>query len=107
MRFDADAQTNAGGRQLNCSKLPRIDRGIPARSAPLGFHFLEASKLPTHARTDAAPSAVVAAVHAICAWTSSSPSPVPFGTTVDAVPPDGALYATTRPGISPRAGRVG
>jgi hypothetical protein len=34
MRFDADAQTNPGGRRLDCAKLPRIERGIPAHSAP-------------------------------------------------------------------------
>jgi glucose/arabinose dehydrogenase len=33
MRFDADAQTNPGGRRLDCAKLPRVERGIPAHSA--------------------------------------------------------------------------
>ena len=45
MRFDPDAQTNPGGRQLDCAKLPRIERGLPAHSAPLGFNFLEGSSL--------------------------------------------------------------
>lgn len=46
MRLDADATTNPGGQALNCAKLPRIERGIPAHSAPLGFHFLQGSSLP-------------------------------------------------------------
>jgi glucose/arabinose dehydrogenase len=46
MRFDDDAQTNPAGSRLNCAKLVRIQRGIPAHSAPLGFHFLEGSSLP-------------------------------------------------------------
>ena len=46
MRFDDDAQTNPGGTRVNCAKLTRIQRGIPAHSAPLGFHFLEGSSLP-------------------------------------------------------------
>ncbi len=46
MRFDADAQTNPGRRSLQCSKLPQIERGLPAHTAPLGFHFLEGSRLP-------------------------------------------------------------
>ena len=46
MRFDDDAQTNPGGTRVNCAKLVRIQRGIPAHSAPLGFHFLEGSSLP-------------------------------------------------------------
>jgi glucose/arabinose dehydrogenase len=47
MRLDADVQTNPGGRRLDCAKLPRIQRGIPAHSAPLGFHFLHQSSLPS------------------------------------------------------------
>jgi glucose/arabinose dehydrogenase len=46
MRFDADAQVNAGDSRLRCGRLPRIQRGVPAHSAPLGFHFLHHSKLP-------------------------------------------------------------
>jgi glucose/arabinose dehydrogenase len=53
MRFDADAQTTPGGHRLDCSNPPRIDRGIPAHSAPLGFHFLEASALPSPWNTGA------------------------------------------------------
>jgi glucose/arabinose dehydrogenase len=46
IRFDADAQINPGGSRLRCATLPRIQRGIPAHSAPLGFHFLQHSRLP-------------------------------------------------------------
>lgn len=41
--FVDDAQTNAGGSALNCAALAPIERGIPAHSAPLGFHFLQRS----------------------------------------------------------------
>jgi len=118
MRFDADVQTNAGGRQLDCAKLPRIDRGIPAHSAPLGFHFLTGSALPTPWKNGA-----VVAVHG--SWDRHPPRPpavlwLPWdasartlgsaitlvggfqasngsrwGRSVDAVPgPDGALYVS-------------
>jgi glucose/arabinose dehydrogenase len=43
--FDADAQTNPGGSVLDCAKLAPIERGLPAHSAPLGFHFLEGSAI--------------------------------------------------------------
>ncbi len=43
--FDDDAQTNPGGALLNCATLAPIERGIPAHSAPLGFHFLEGTKI--------------------------------------------------------------
>jgi glucose/arabinose dehydrogenase len=45
MPFDADVQTNAGGTVLNCASLAPIELGIPAHSAPLGFHFLEGSAI--------------------------------------------------------------
>jgi glucose/arabinose dehydrogenase len=41
-----DAITNPGGRALDCASLPRVNVGLPAHSAPLGFHFLEGSRLP-------------------------------------------------------------
>ena len=44
--FDADAQENPGGTVLDCAKLAPLERGLPAHSAPLGFHFLEGSSLP-------------------------------------------------------------
>jgi glucose/arabinose dehydrogenase len=116
--FDADAQTNAGGKVLNCAKLPRINRGIPAHSAPLGFHFLHGSKLPAPWRNGA-----VVGVHG--SWDRTPPRApavlwMPWdakthtlgqartlvggfqhsdgsrwGRAVDAVPgPDGALYVS-------------
>jgi len=118
MRFDADAQTNPGGHRLDCSNLPRIDRGIPAHSAPLGFHFLEGSALPSPWKTGA-----VVAVHGSwdrdpprapavlwLPWNAQTrtlgsaitlvagfqePNGSRWGRTVDAVPgPDGALYVS-------------
>jgi len=44
--FTSDAHNNPGGRVLNCASLPRIDRGIPAHSAPLGLHFLQGTTAP-------------------------------------------------------------
>jgi glucose/arabinose dehydrogenase len=116
--FDDDAQTNAGGRALDCAKLPHINRGIPAHSAPLGFHFLEGSKLPVPWRNGA-----VVAVHGSwdrtpprapavlwMPWESKARALGParilvggfqhsdgsrWGRAVDAVPgPDGALYVS-------------
>jgi glucose/arabinose dehydrogenase len=118
MRFDDDVQTNAGGKQLNCAKLPRVQRGIPAHSAPLGFHFLASSKLGSPWRNGA-----VVAVHG--SWDRTPPRApevlwlpwnarartlgaaitlvggfqrgdgTRWGRSVDAVPgPDGALYVS-------------
>ncbi len=47
MPWDDDAQANPRGRRLDCAKLEPIQRGLPAHSAPLGFHFLEGSTLPS------------------------------------------------------------
>lgn len=44
--FDPDAQNNPDGKDFDCSKLIPLDRGLPAHSAPLGFHFLQGAKLP-------------------------------------------------------------
>jgi glucose/arabinose dehydrogenase len=44
--FTRDAQTNPNGARLNCSKIGHLEVGLPAHSAPLGFHFLIGSKLP-------------------------------------------------------------
>jgi glucose/arabinose dehydrogenase len=118
LRFDFDEQTNPGGRVLNCRSLAPLELGLPAHSAPLGFHFLEDSSLPTVWR----PGAVVA-VHG--SWDRQPPRApgvlwLPWlpgrhtlgtarslvtgfqdpngdrwGRTVDAVPgPDGALYVS-------------
>ncbi len=48
MPFDADALTNPGGSMLDCASLARIERGIPAHSAPLGLTFLWGSSLKGH-----------------------------------------------------------
>ena len=118
MRFDADAQTNPGGRQLDCAKLPRIERGLPAHSAPLGFNFLEGSSLrspwnagavvavhgswdrqpprapavlwmPWNARTHTLGSAIT------LVGGFQEPNGSRWGRSVDAVPgPDGALYVS-------------
>jgi glucose/arabinose dehydrogenase len=118
MPFDADAQTNAGGKRLDCARLTRIQRGIPAHSAPLGFHFLRGSSLPAPWNAGA-----VVAVHG--SWDREPPRPpgilwlpwesathslgpavtivsgfqepngARWGRTVDAVAgPDGALYVS-------------
>ncbi len=68
MPFDDDAQTNGNGSALNCAALTPINRGLPAHSAPLGFHFLEGSKLPAHWAAGA-----VVAVHG--SWDRHPPRP--------------------------------
>jgi glucose/arabinose dehydrogenase len=116
--FIRDAQTNAGGQRLNCAKLARLQVGLPAHSAPLGFHFLIGSKLP-------APWSNGAVVAGHGSWDRQPPRPptvywMPWsqsrhtlgapqvlvggfqepngsrwGRVVDAVPgPDGALYVS-------------
>jgi glucose/arabinose dehydrogenase len=116
--FIDDEQNNADGSKLDCAKLPRLQVGLPAHSAPLGFHFLHNSRLPTIWRSGA-----VLAVHG--SWDARPPRApavlwMPWnprtrtlgraitliggfqnadgqrwGRTVDAVPgPDGALYVT-------------
>jgi glucose/arabinose dehydrogenase len=42
----ADSLTNPGGKNLKCDKLPKLQVGLPAHSAPLGMSFLEGSKIP-------------------------------------------------------------
>jgi glucose/arabinose dehydrogenase len=41
-----DAVTNPNDSALNCASLSSVEVGIPAHSAPLGFHFLEGSTMP-------------------------------------------------------------
>ena len=118
MRFDADAQTNPGGRQLDCARLPRINRGIPAHSAPLGFHFLDGSSLPSpwkdgtvvavhgswHRQPPRAPAVLWLPWEAGTRTLGSAitlvgglqePNGSRWGRTVDAVPgSDGALYVS-------------
>ena len=38
--FVRDLDTNASGSHLDCAKLPRIEQGLPAHSAPLGMQFM-------------------------------------------------------------------
>jgi glucose/arabinose dehydrogenase len=116
--FTRDAQTNPHGTRLECSKLARLQVGLPAHSAPLGFHFLVGSKLP-------APWADGAVVAGHGSWDRHPPRPpvvywMPWnerahtlgaprvllsgfqqpdgsrsGRLADAVPgPDGALYVS-------------
>jgi glucose/arabinose dehydrogenase len=118
MGFDNDVQNNPGGTRLDCARLTPINRGLPAHSAPLGFHFLEGSSLPTRFRNGA-----VVGVHG--SWDRQPPRPpavlwLPWsnsrhtlgapitlisgfqlangsrwGRAVDALPgPDGALYVS-------------
>lgn len=116
--FDFDVQTNPGGRRLNCRKLTPLNLGIPAHSAPLGFHFLQNSRLPSRWRAGA-----LVAVHGSwdrqpprapavlwMPWESTRHTLGPaqdlltgfqyangdrWGRSVDAVPgPDGALYVS-------------
>ncbi len=118
LRFDFDEQTNPAGHALNCKKLAPLELGLPAHSAPLGFHFLQESRLPKGWRSGA-----VVAVHG--SWDRQPPRApavlwMPWlpkrhtletarslitgfqypngdrwGRTVDAVPgPDGALYVS-------------
>jgi glucose/arabinose dehydrogenase len=44
--FIPDAVTNPGGSKLDCAKLPPLEVGLPAHSAPLGMSFLEGTKVP-------------------------------------------------------------
>jgi glucose/arabinose dehydrogenase len=118
MPFDADAQTNPGGRTLRCSTLSRIDRGLPAHSAPLGLHFLQGSRLPrpwssgalvaVHGSWDREPPRAPAVLW--LPWEAGTrtlgpaitlvggfqnPDGSRWGRPVDAVPgPDGALYVS-------------
>jgi glucose/arabinose dehydrogenase len=116
--FTDDQQTNPGGAALDCSKLEPLNRGLPAHSAPLGFHFLAGSRLPSRWSQGA-----ILAVHG--SWDRDPPQPpgvlwLPWkratralgapitivsgfqdasgnrwGRPVDAVPgPDGALYVS-------------
>jgi len=116
--FTNDQQTNPGATRLDCAKLTRLNRGLPAHSAPLGFHFLEGTHLSRRWRQGA-----IVAVHG--SWDRDPPRPpavlwLPWeakaktlgaavtvmggfqdanghrwGRPVDAVPgPDGALYVS-------------
>jgi hypothetical protein len=66
--FTPDALTNPGEASLKCSSLPRIERGLPAHSAPLGFHFLDGSRI-------GAPWSGGAVVAAHGSWDRTPPRP--------------------------------
>jgi len=116
--FVADALTNPGGRHLDCARLPKLQVGLPAHSAPLGLAFLDGSKIPAPWSGGA-----VVAVHGSwnrqpprppavlwMAWSAAKHTLKPsvalitgfqnadgsrWGRPVDAVPgPDGALYVS-------------
>jgi glucose/arabinose dehydrogenase len=114
----ADAITNPGGTELNCATLAPVEVGLPAHSAPLGFHFLEGSALPApwsggavvavHGSWDREPPRAPAVLW--MAWNASTASLEPpitliggfqeadgsrWGRPADAVAgPDGALYVS-------------
>jgi glucose/arabinose dehydrogenase len=46
MPFVADSVTNLGDKNLDCARLPPIEVGLPAHSAPLGLSFLTSGTLP-------------------------------------------------------------
>jgi len=46
MPFDPDYETNPEWSRFPVSSFTRIDKGIPAHSAPLGFSFLQATRVP-------------------------------------------------------------
>ena len=68
LTWDDDATTNAGGKALDCSRLAPVNVGLPAHSAPLGFHFLEGSTLP-----DGLTGGAIVAVHG--SWDRQPPQP--------------------------------
>lgn len=116
--FVNDAQTNPNGTALNCAALTPIERGIPAHSAPLGFHFLQKTKIArpwsagavvgSHGSWDRTPPRAPAVLW--LPWQRKQrtlggaitliggfqePSGKRWGRPVDAVVgPDGALYVT-------------
>jgi glucose/arabinose dehydrogenase len=53
MPFDPDYDTNRDWSQFPESSFIRVDKGIPAHSAPLGFSFLQATKVPLPYRNGA------------------------------------------------------
>jgi glucose/arabinose dehydrogenase len=53
MPFDPDYETNRDWSQVPESSFTRIDKGIPAHSAPLGFSFLPGNEVPLSYRNGA------------------------------------------------------
>ena len=58
MPFDRDVEMNADGIRLDCTTATRINKGIQAHSAPLGFTFLQNTNVPSAYRDGA-----IAALH--------------------------------------------
>jgi glucose/arabinose dehydrogenase len=54
MLFDPDYDTNRDWSKYPESSFTRVDKGIPAHSAPLGFSFLAGAKVPVRYRDGAA-----------------------------------------------------
>jgi glucose/arabinose dehydrogenase len=54
MPFDPDYDTNRDWSKYPESSFTRVDKGIPAHSAPLGFSFLAGAKVPVRYRDGAA-----------------------------------------------------
>jgi glucose/arabinose dehydrogenase len=114
----ADSVTNPHGGALDCAGLAPVDVGLPAHSAPLGFHFLESSQFPApwsggavvavHGSWDRQPPRAPAVLW--MAWNATTATLEPattlisgfqnadgsrWGRPVDAVVgPDGALYVS-------------
>jgi hypothetical protein len=53
MPFDRDVELNADGTRLYCNTADRINKGIQAHSAPLGFTFLQNTNAPSAYRDGA------------------------------------------------------
>jgi glucose/arabinose dehydrogenase len=53
MSFDPDCENNPDWSRFPAATFRRIDKGIPAHSAPLGLSFLQHSKVPTAIRDTA------------------------------------------------------
>jgi len=114
----ADSVANPGGVHLKCDKLPSLQVGLPAHSAPLGMSFLEGSKVPApwsggavvgvHGSWNRNPPRAPAVLW--MAWNAAKHTLMPsiplitsfqnadgsrWGRPVDAVPgPNGALYVS-------------
>lgn len=46
MPYDRDVQLNADGSKLDCNVIDRVNKGLPAHSAPLGMNFLHDAGMP-------------------------------------------------------------
>lgn len=68
MPFTPDAATNPAEGRLKCGSLARIERGLPAHSAPLGFNFLRGSAI-------GAPWSSGAVIAAHGSWDRTPPRP--------------------------------